>query len=73
MDLFATPAPECARRRVDELTRLLDHYNFEYYMNDNSLVSDYEFDALMRELVEQDLPSSAAPFPHAFTRQHLQY
>ena len=67
MDLFTTPAPECARRRVDELTRLLDHYNFEYYMNDNSLVSDYEFDALMRELVELErtypelsLPTSPA-------------
>ena len=67
MDLFTTPAPESARRRVDELTRLLDHYNFEYYMNDNSLVSDYEFDALMRELVELErtypelsLPTSPA-------------
>lgn len=52
MDLFSTPAPESARKRVAELTKLIDHYNYEYYMNDTSLVSDYEFDALLRELVE---------------------
>ena len=67
MDLFSTPAPESARQRVAELTRLLDHYNHEYYMNDRSLVSDYEFDALLRELVdlehqypELSLPTSPA-------------
>ena len=67
MDLFSTPAPDSARQRVAELTRLLDHYNHEYYMNDRSLVSDYEFDALLRELVdlehqypELSLPTSPA-------------
>ena len=67
MDLFTTPAPDSARQRVAELTRLLDRYNYEYYMNDTSLVSDYEFDALMRELVELEktypelsLPTSPA-------------
>jgi len=67
MDLFSTPAPESARQRVAELTRLIDQYNYEYYMNDRSLVSDYEFDALLRELVELErqypelsLPTSPA-------------
>ena len=67
MDLFTTPAPDSARRRVAELTQLLDRYNYEYYMNDTSLVSDFEFDALMRELVdlertypELSLPTSPA-------------
>ncbi len=67
MDLFSTPAPESARQRVAELTKLIDHYNYEYYMNDQSLVSDYEFDALLRELVELEkqypelsLPTSPA-------------
>ena len=67
MDLFTTPAPDSARQRVEELTQLLDRYNYEYYMNDTSLVSDYEFDALMRELVELErtypelsLPTSPA-------------
>ena len=52
MDLFSAPAPESARHRVAELTRLIDYYNHEYYMNDNSVVSDFEFDALLRELVD---------------------
>ena len=67
MDLFSAPAPESARQRVAELTRLIDRYNYEYYMNDRSLVSDYEFDALLRELVELEkqypelsLPTSPA-------------
>jgi len=67
MDLFTTPAPDSARQRVAELTQLLDRYNYEYYMNDTSLVSDFEFDALMRELVdlertypELSLPTSPA-------------
>ncbi|MBR1834052.1 MAG: NAD-dependent DNA ligase LigA [Bacteroidales bacterium] len=63
MDLFSTPAPESARQRVAELTKLIDHYNYEYYMNDRSLVSDYEFDALLRELVdlERQYPELSLP------------
>lgn len=63
MDLFSTPAPENAVQRVAELTQLIDHYNYEYYMNDKSLVSDFEFDALLRELIELEsqYPELALP------------
>ena len=63
MDLFSAPAPESARQRVAELTRLIDYYNHEYYMNDNSVVSDFEFDALLRELVdlERQYPELSLP------------
>lgn len=63
MDLFSTPAPDSAIARVAELTRLIDHYNHEYYMNDRSLVSDFEFDALLRELIdlERQYPELASP------------
>lgn len=63
MDLFSAPAPDSACKRVAELTRLIDHYNHEYYMNDTSLVSDYEFDALLRELIELEhqYPELALP------------
>jgi len=62
MDLFSTPTPE-ACERVAQLTALIDRYNYEYYMNDISLVSDFEFDALLRELVdlERQYPSLALP------------
>lgn len=63
MDLFSTPTPDSARERVAELTQLIDHYNYEYYMNDTSLVSDFEFDALLRELIdlERQYPDLALP------------
>ncbi len=38
------------KERVKELTDLLNKYNYEYYVNDVSLVSDAEFDSLMEEL-----------------------
>ena len=62
MDLFSQP-PEEAARRIEELTKLVDRYNYEYYMNDVSPVSDYEFDALLRELVEleRQYPELASP------------
>ena len=46
------------RRRMEELAKELDRLNYEYYMNDRSLVSDEEFDAMMREL--QELERSTA-------------
>ena len=38
------------KERVKELTNLLNKYNYEYYVNNVSLVSDSEFDSLMEEL-----------------------
>ena len=52
MDLFGNTDINDARLRVEELTALINRYNHEYYMNDTSLVSDYEFDALLRELID---------------------
>lgn len=54
---------EQARIRVAELSQLVDHYNYEYYMNDRSLVSDFEFDTLLRELMdlERAFPELASP------------
>ncbi|MBR1517571.1 MAG: NAD-dependent DNA ligase LigA [Bacteroidales bacterium] len=51
------------RQRVAELTQLINRYNHEYYMNDTSLVSDYEFDQLLAELIslEKQYPELALP------------
>lgn len=48
---------------MEELAKLIDQYNYEYYMNDKSLVSDFEFDKLLRELIdlEQMHPDLAQP------------
>lgn len=38
------------KARVKELTDLLNRYNYEYYVLDQSSISDAEFDSLMEEL-----------------------
>ena len=39
-------------KRMRELEKLLDHYNYMYYVESVSDVSDFEFDTLLRELQE---------------------
>lgn len=38
--------------RIYELRELLNRYNYEYYVLENPSVSDYEYDAKLRELIE---------------------
>lgn len=38
--------------KVDELTELINHHNYQYHVLDNPEISDYEYDRLMRELIE---------------------
>ena len=51
------------KKRVEELTALLDKYNYEYYVLDNSSVSDFEYDRLMQELmlIENEHPELKLP------------
>ncbi|MBQ0015476.1 MAG: NAD-dependent DNA ligase LigA [Bacteroidales bacterium] len=62
-NLFNYQDHESERQRVDELTKLINQYNYEYYMNDRSLVSDLEFDQLLAELIslERMYPDLAKP------------
>ena len=41
-----------SKQRINELTKLLQDYNYQYYVMDNSVVSDFEFDSLLKELQE---------------------
>ena len=41
-----------AKARIEELTEKIDYYNQEYYQNSNSVVSDFEFDQLLSELIK---------------------
>jgi len=63
MDLFSAIDTEPVRQRMEQLATELDRLNYEYYMNDRSLVSDQEFDAMMRELqdLERQYPELASP------------
>lgn len=40
------------KRRIEELKTLLNKYSYEYYVMDSPSVTDYEFDKLMKELIE---------------------
>ncbi|WP_044895095.1 NAD-dependent DNA ligase LigA [Bacillus alveayuensis] len=42
---------QAAIARVEELHRLLNQYNYEYYVLDNPSVPDAEYDRLMQELI----------------------
>ena len=63
MDLFSAIDTEPIRQRMEFLAEELDRLNYEYYMNDRSLVSDEEFDGMMRELqdLERQYPELASP------------
>lgn len=49
--------------RINELRELIQHYRVAYYQNDQTLISDADYDALERELakLESDAPSGVAP------------
>ena len=41
---------EEVKSKINELSEQLHHYNYMYYVKSESLVSDYEFDMLLKEL-----------------------
>lgn len=51
------------KQRVQEITALLERYNYEYYVLDNPSVSDAEYDRLMQELIalEEKYPELKSP------------
>lgn len=51
------------KQRAEEITALLEKYNYEYYVLDNPSVSDAEYDRLMQELImiEKEHPELVSP------------
>ena len=51
------------RERIEELRRQLEYHNFRYYVENAPEISDFEFDAMMRELqdLERAHPEMADP------------
>jgi DNA ligase (NAD+) len=54
---------EEAKRRVEELREIIEEHNYRYHVLDDPAVSDEQYDAWMRELVEleQAFPELASP------------
>lgn len=51
------------KERIDELTERLNYYNYRYYQDAVSEISDFEFDALLAELtaLEREYPDLRRP------------
>lgn len=51
------------KKRIEEITTLLNKFNYEYYVLDNPSVSDAEYDRLMQELImlEEEHPEYKRP------------
>ncbi len=54
---------EALHRRVEELRKQIEYHSYRYHVLDNPIVSDAEYDALMRELrdIEAEHPELIAP------------
>ncbi len=52
-----------AKARIEELTQELNKHNYNYYILSQPIISDFEFDALLKELekLEQVFPHLASP------------
>lgn len=55
--------PKAAQERIALLTRELNHHNHLYYVESEPVISDFEFDELLRELqdLEAQFPDMASP------------
>ena len=42
-------------KRINELTELLNEANYQYYIEDNSIITDQEFDKYLKELTELEM------------------
>ena len=42
-------------KKIKELSDKINHHNIQYYVHDNPIISDYEYDALFRELQALEL------------------
>lgn len=54
---------ETAKKRAEELRKIIDYHNKKYYENDEPEIEDFEYDALMHELIsiEEKFPVLLTP------------
>jgi len=51
------------KKQIEELVKLLNYYNYMYYVENNPVVADYEYDTLYKELseLEKEHPRYRSP------------
>ncbi len=54
---------EQAKKKISELTKVLNQHNYKYYVQDKPSISDFEFDKMLEELItlEQAFPDLVSP------------
>ena len=60
---------EKLEKRVKELTKLINKHNYNYYVLDKPEISDYEYDLLMKELIEMENTFPALKRPDSPTQR----
>ncbi len=52
-----------ARKKIEQLSKSLDEHNYNYYVSDQPVISDYEFDQMLKELIqlEKEYPQFLSP------------
>lgn len=57
------------KQRVDELTRILNEANYNYYVKDNPTITDQEYDKYLRELEELEEKYPEYSYPDSPTKR----
>lgn len=60
---------EEAQKEIQKLSEKINYYNDQYYQQDTSLISDYEFDILMKRLIELEDKFPAYKYPYSPTQR----
>ena len=60
---------EEASRRVSELTEQIHQHNYNYYVLSKPVISDYEFDLLLEELIRIEKEFTELAFPDSPTKR----
>jgi len=58
-----TMTKEEAKKKIEKLSREIDQHNYNYYVQSSPVISDYDFDMLLKELIdlEKKFPEFAYP------------
>ena len=60
---------DSVRDRIEELRRIIEEHNYHYYVLDDPVIPDHEFDELMRELQDLEDKNPGLVTPHSPTQR----
>jgi DNA ligase (NAD+) len=60
---------EEAKKKIEKLTKEIDQHNYNYYVESNPVISDYDFDMLLKELIDLEKQFPDLAFPDSPTQR----